>query len=48
MQRSLHSFFGGKQSTDDKETNTSETPAPTKKNTQIPGVVEGEIHMAEV
>ena len=32
MQGLLYSFFGGKQSSDDKKINTtSETPAPTKK-----------------
>ena len=34
VQGSLYSFFGGKQSSDDKEINTiSETPAPNKKKT---------------
>ena len=42
VQGSLYSFFGGKQSSDDKEINTiSETPAPNKKNMQVPGVMEG-------
>ena len=42
VQGSLWSFFEGKQSTDDKEINTaSETPALTKKNTQVPGGMEG-------
>ena len=42
VQGSLWSFFEGKQSTDDKESNTaSETPALTKKNTQVPGGMEG-------
>ena len=36
MQGSLHSYFGGKQSPDDKEINkTSETPAPNKKTRRL-------------
>ena len=36
VQGSLYSFFGGKQSSDDKEINTtSETPAPAKKTCKL-------------
>jgi len=42
VQGPLYSFFGGKQSSDDKEINTaSETPASTKKPCKLPGGMEG-------
>ena len=42
VQGPLYSFFGGKQSSDDKEINTaSETPASTKRKMQVPGGMEG-------
>ena len=42
VQRPLYSFFGGQQSSDNKEINTaSETPASTKRKMQVPGGMEG-------
>ena len=42
VQGPLYTFFGGKQQSDDKESNTaSETPALTKKTCKLPGGMEG-------